>query len=89
MKQTHILVLCNFYISNLVAKTNYAIEIWGDGEVIRDYIYIKDAVNVLVRSLEISSKEKVFNLSTGKGYSLNEIIDVIRKISGQKISPEY
>lgn len=68
---------------------NETIEIWGDGEVIRDYIYIKDAVNVLVRSLEVSSKEKVFNLSTGKGYSLNEIIDVIRKISGKKISPEY
>ncbi|MBS1553002.1 MAG: NAD-dependent epimerase/dehydratase family protein [Bacteroidetes bacterium] len=65
------------------------IEIWGDGKVIRDYIYIEDAVKVLVKSLEVSSSDKVFNLSTGIGYSLNEIIEVIRKISGKKIFTEY
>lgn len=65
------------------------IEIWGDGKVIRDYIYIEDAVKVLVKSLEVSSSDKVFNLSTGIGYSLNEIIDVIGKISGKKIFTEY
>lgn len=65
------------------------IEIWGNGEVVRDYIYIEDAVKVLVRSLEVSSSEKVFNLSTGHGYSLNEIVKVISKISGKKIKPDY
>ncbi|HMQ69053.1 MAG TPA: NAD-dependent epimerase/dehydratase family protein [Ignavibacteria bacterium] len=65
------------------------INIWGDGEVVRDYIYIKDAVKVLARSLKVSSDLKVLNLSSGTGYSLNQIIDLIREISGKKIKVEY
>ncbi|MBS1517434.1 MAG: NAD-dependent epimerase/dehydratase family protein [Bacteroidetes bacterium] len=68
---------------------NEKIEIWGDGEVVRDYIYIKDAVKVLADSLHQESVEKVFNLSTGHGYSLNEILELIKKISGREIKVEY
>jgi UDP-glucose 4-epimerase len=65
------------------------IEIWGDGEVIRDYIYIKDAVTALAYSMEIDSPGKVFNLSSGKGYSLNQILDFMKKISGKDIKLKY
>lgn len=65
------------------------IEIWGDGEVIRDYIYIKDAVAVLAKSLETESNDTVFNLSSGTGHSLNEVIEVIKKVSGKNIKTRY
>lgn len=65
------------------------IEIWGDGQVIRDYIYIKDAVDVLASSLKIHPPEFVFNLSSGTGYSLNQIIELIQKISGKKAKIKY
>lgn len=68
---------------------NEQIEIWGDGNVTRDYIYIKDAVEVLVRSLKIDSKEKVFNLGSGKGESLNQLIDIMKEITGKEIEPKY
>ena len=50
-----------------------AIEIWGDGEVVRDYIYIKDAVEAIKLAILTSADEKVFNVGSGKGYSLNQI----------------
>ena len=59
------------------------IVIWGDGEVVRDYIYIKDAAKALVTSLTADSKFKLFNLSAGIGYSLNQIIDVIKIVTGK------
>lgn len=59
------------------------VEIWGDGEVVRDYIYISDAVEVLAGSLSVDSNERIFNLSSCTGYSLNEIIQVIRSVSGK------
>lgn len=65
------------------------ISIWGDGEVVRDYIYIKDAVEVLVKSLKVNSENKVFNLSSGTGFSLNHIIDFIKVVSGKEIRVEY
>lgn len=67
---------------------NETIEIWGDGSIVRDYIYIKDAVEVLSSSVSVNPAEFVFNLSSGKGYSLNQIIDVIRKVSGKEIKVE-
>ncbi len=65
------------------------INIWGDGEVVRDYIYIKDAVKVLADSLKINSTDKVLNLSSGTGFSLNQIIELIKEISGKDIKVEY
>jgi UDP-glucose 4-epimerase len=53
---------------------NEEIVIWGDGSVRRDYIYIKDAIMPLVKSLEFKSENKVFNLGSGKGYSVNELL---------------
>lgn len=65
------------------------IEIWGDGEIVRDYIYIKDAVEVLAKSIKSDSNENIFNLSSGRGYSLNQIIEIIKKISEKKVKTIY
>ena len=62
---------------------NEEIVIWGDGEVVRDYIYIKDAVKALAKSLSINTQTKLFNLSAGKGYSLNQVIDSIKIVTGK------
>lgn len=68
---------------------NETIEIWGDGKVERDYIYIKDAVSALIKSLHTEKSEKVFNLGSGMGYSLNEIIEIMKNISGKKAKVVY
>jgi len=68
---------------------NETIEIWGDGSVIRDYIYIKDAVNVMVKSLSVTSENKLFNLSLNKGYTLNEILKYIEHITSIKPKIKY
>jgi len=65
------------------------IEIWGDGSVERDYIYISDAVNALIKCLEVNPKERIFNLGSGKGYTLNDIIGIIEKVTGKKTKVEY
>ncbi|MEO6695023.1 MAG: NAD-dependent epimerase/dehydratase family protein [Ignavibacteria bacterium] len=65
------------------------IEIWGDGKIVRDYIYVKDAVEVLTRAIKIKSTESVFNLSSGQGHTINELIEVIKKISGKKLNINY
>ncbi|MCB0722845.1 MAG: NAD-dependent epimerase/dehydratase family protein [Ignavibacteriae bacterium] len=68
---------------------NMPIEIWGDGSVTRDYIYIKDAVDLIAKSISRKTDEKIFNVSTAKGYSLNEIIEIIFKASGMKAIVHY
>lgn len=65
------------------------IEIWGDGSVIRDYVYIGDAVDSLVKILKYDGPERVFNIGSGQGYSLNDLVCMIEKIIGKKIECRY
>ena len=59
------------------------IEIWGDGSTIRDYIYIEDVCKALSILAEIPiAEERVINISSGVGTSLNQVINIIRDING-------
>ncbi len=69
--------------------TKQTIEVYGDGRVIRDYIFIEDAINGIVNIANGNTEEKVFNLGGGKGYSINEIIEALNKYNGEKVMVEY
>lgn len=60
-------------------KDNKDIEIWGDGEIIRDYIYIDDLVDGLYKAAMSLTSHKIFNFGCGRGNSLNEILNIIRE----------
>ncbi|MDH6233065.1 UDP-glucose 4-epimerase [Mesorhizobium soli] len=49
------------------------IEIWGDGNIVRDYLFIDDVVDAIIRALNYSGMETVFNIGSGQGTSINEI----------------
>ncbi len=59
--------------------------IYGDGETVRDYIFIDDLISALIFLLERGVKNQKFNLGTGVGTSLNRLISLCEKISGKKL----
>jgi UDP-glucose 4-epimerase len=61
-------------------KHNETLEIWGDGSVVRDFFYIKDGAEAVYKAIIDRSDFALFNISGGKGYSVNEILDKFRKI---------
>ena len=63
--------------------------IYGDGSMVRDYIYVKDAIDATLAIFEKNTNEKVFNVGSGYGISLNELIDIMCDVVGQKILPYY
>ncbi len=56
------------------------LEVWGDGSVVRDYIYIDDVCHMLELLLHYEGKLQTFNISTGVGTSQNEIIALFEKL---------
>jgi UDP-glucose 4-epimerase len=62
--------------------TGAPIEIWGDGEIVRDYVHISDVVAALLLNAGDTSTEKVFNIASGVGYSLNQILEFLHDITG-------
>lgn len=61
------------------------IEIWGDGSVTRDYLYISDLADAFSRALFYDGPERVFNISSGQGTSLNQLVELIEGVLGQSV----
>lgn len=55
-----------------------------DGTCVRDYIHIVDLARAHMLALE-GDRTGPFNLGTGKGYSVREVIDVVRRVTGHPI----
>lgn len=65
------------------------IEIWGDGSVVRDYVYIGDVVEALIGVMSYEGPERVINIGSGIGTSLNELVQILRDVTGVAISCRY
>ena len=64
------------------------IEIWGDGSVVRDFIYVGDLAELCIRAA-VSNVSGIFNAGSGQGYSINEVLDAIAIASGVSVTPQY
>ena len=60
------------------------IQQFGDGSSSRDYTYISDIVDGVVRSIDRPHKYEIFNLGKGSGTSLKEFINLVQKHVGRK-----
>jgi len=60
------------------------IQQFGDGSSSRDYTYISDIVDGILRSIDRPHKYQIFNLGKGGGTSLKEFIDLVQKHTGKK-----
>ena len=57
------------------------IEIWGEGNNVRDYIYIDDLCRMLYALVDYHGEFEVFNLSSNVGASQNDIVAILKNIS--------
>jgi UDP-glucose 4-epimerase len=60
-----------------------AIEIWGDGTVTRDFVYIDDAVEALILAATHGGPSRVFNVGSGHGIAINTVADDIETVLGR------
>ena len=69
---------------------NETIQINGDGEQKRDFIFISDVVDALVKAIDYKGANKeVFNIGSGKLTSLNQITKVIKKLFKIDVKIKY
>ena len=59
------------------ALNNEEITVYGDGSVIRDFIYIDDAVEAIIKIATQNVEQKTFNLGCGYGTSIKQLLDII------------
>jgi len=70
--------------ANLVTQFLWAMKkneqpvIYGNGEQRRDFVYVDDVVDILEKAMA-SKYNGIYNVGTGKSYSLNEMMEMLRK----------
>ena len=79
-----------FLISNLLkaTETNEKITIINK-ESKRDFLYVDDFVDVILKIIDYDSKFDIFNVGSGVSYSFRDIIKKIEDMTSKKINIEY
>ena len=70
-------------------KRGQDINITGDGTQKRDISYVEDVVEATISALSLTEIKQIFNISGGKQFTLNQIIDECFKVSGLKSKVNY
>src|ERR1700694_5288289 len=68
-----------------LAEDGSEIEVWGDGEQTRSFMYVDDCVEGLIR-LMASNHREALNLGTDELITINRLVDLIARIAGKKIN---
>ena len=67
---------------------NHDIEIWGDGEQTRSFMYIEDCVTGLDKLMASEFREPI-NLGRSELVSINRLLDIVEEIAGVKLNRKY
>lgn len=65
-------------------RSGEPISLWGDGSVTRDYVYVSDVARAFRAALGQRSPFRVFNIGTGRGTSLLELIKLMERVTGYR-----
>jgi UDP-glucose 4-epimerase len=60
-----------------------SLEVWGTGESLRDYLYVGDFVEAVTRVLDYGGPHGVFNVSSGRGHSVRDIVETLGRALGR------
>ena len=66
-----------------------AIEIWGDGEAVKDYVFIGDLVEGIYRAAFLRTSSRIFNLGSGVGCSVNDLVRIITEVVKHQFTVSY
>lgn len=65
------------------------VTIYGDGSMVRDYLYIDDLIDMIVTTYALPNKHSEYNLGSGVGESVNEIYDNIADCASYTVDKQY
>lgn len=70
-------------------RTGQPMTIFGDGENVRDYLYIDDMIGACCQLVERSCDNETFNVGAGTGTSINQLRKAIENIVGKRLAVKH
>lgn len=75
-------------VAEAITQDDTEIDIWGDGEQLRSYCYVDDAVEGMVKLMRSDYREPV-NIGSSELVSVNELVDVIERVADTDLDHNY
>ncbi len=66
-----------------------SIEVWGDGSIVRDYVHVSDVTDALLRAGDYRGEEPLFNIGSGVGRSIDDVVATIESTVGRPVERRY
>lgn len=63
--------------------------IWGDGSIMRDYIYVSDIINAMLKAAGYQGEHKIFNVGAGQGHSIKDVISSLERVFQRPLQLKY
>lgn len=70
-------------------RNNEEIEIHGDGEQTRDFVYVLDVAQTCIRAIQSNVKNEIINVSTNKAISINKLFEFMGSKYNYNKKPNY
>jgi UDP-glucose 4-epimerase len=65
------------------------LQVNGDGSALREYTHVADVADAYVLALEAATTgHRVFNVGSGAGVSVNQVVDAVRRVTGRPVAVE-
>lgn len=63
---------------------NQPLTVFGDGSMVRDYIYVTDNTDGLIRAFDQPAQHSIYNLGSGAGLSVARLVTLLEEVTGKK-----
>lgn len=67
------------------ALTAQPLDVWGDGSVVRDFVYAADVGRAFVAAARHEGEARIFNIGGGAGHSVNDIVHTLEQLLGHAV----
>jgi len=72
-----------------LAMASRPITLFGDGNIVRDYLYIDDCIEAIMLAGQRRDVNQIINIGSGVGISLLEVIDALSAVLGRDIERKF
>ncbi|GAF68396.1 unnamed protein product, partial [marine sediment metagenome] len=80
--RSHVLSALIKKFADAVAQNSDKVTLWGDGSPIREFLYVEDAADAIVKTIEAKHDLSPINIGTGVGTSIKQLAELIKEIVG-------
>jgi len=63
-------------------KNEKTVDVWGSGNQIREWLYVEDGADALIKCMDLSDGNYLFNIGVGKGISIIDLANLIKDYVG-------